>query len=211
MGEVSWAIKGREFNHCNCDYGCPCQFNGRPTHGNCRAVIGIAIEQGHHGETKLDGLNVIALAAWPGAIHEGGGEVLAIVDERADAAQRDALLRILSGQDTEPGATIFQVFAAMFDRAYPPVFAQVGVEVDVDGRTARLNVPGLVEARGQPIRNPVTGEAHRARIDLPNGFEFAVAEVGRGWITTTGPIELTMSDSHAHFANLNLTSAGVAR
>ncbi|MDI6838636.1 MAG: DUF1326 domain-containing protein, partial [Rhizobiaceae bacterium] len=33
MTETKWAIKGREFIHCNCDYGCPCQFNSRPTKG----------------------------------------------------------------------------------------------------------------------------------------------------------------------------------
>jgi hypothetical protein len=23
---------------CNCDWGCPCQFNAKPTHGNCEGV-----------------------------------------------------------------------------------------------------------------------------------------------------------------------------
>jgi hypothetical protein len=30
------------------------------------------------------------------------------------------------------------------------------LEVDVDKRTARLEVPGLVSSKGEPIRNPVT-------------------------------------------------------
>ena len=30
----------------------------------------------------------------------------------------------------------------------------------------------------EPILNPVTGEKHRARIVLPNGFEYKEAEVG---------------------------------
>ena len=69
------------------------------------------IETGHFGPTKLDGLIWLGLFAWPKAIHEGNGEVLAVVDQRADGAQREAILKILTGQETVPGATIFNVFA----------------------------------------------------------------------------------------------------
>jgi hypothetical protein len=66
MAEAIWTIKGREFAHCNCAYGCPCQFNALPTHGDCRALLGVEIEKGHHGTTKLDGLKFAAVFAWPG-------------------------------------------------------------------------------------------------------------------------------------------------
>jgi hypothetical protein len=120
-------------------------------------------------------------------------------------------LRIMSGQDTEPGATFFQVFSTTFDRVHDPVFANIEFHGDVEGRYATLRVSGLIEARGEPIRNPITGEAHRARIDLPDGFEYAVAEAGRGWATTSGAIALTLEDSHAHFARLHMTQRGVVR
>lgn len=211
MTDAKWTIKGREFVHCNCDYGCPCQFNSRPTHGNCHAVVGVAIEQGQHGNTNLDGLNIAAVAAWPGAIHEGQGQIVPIVDERATPEQRDALLRIMSGLDTEPGATFFQVFSATFEKVHEPVFARIEFNVDVDGRRANLRVPGIVDTRGEPILNPVTGDEHRARIDLPKGFEYAMAEIGRGWSRTSGPIALDLEDSHAHFANLHMTQSGIVR
>jgi hypothetical protein len=211
MAETRWTIKGREYTHCSCAYGCPCQFNALPTHGSCEAVIGIEIQEGHHGATRLDGLNVAAIAAWPGPIHEGRGRILPIVDARADAAQRDALLRIMSGLDTEPGATIFQVFSTTYEKVHEPAFAPIDFTIDVSGRRAIIRVPGLIEGRGEPIVNPVTGAEHRIRIDLPSGFEYNVAEVGRGWATTTGPIALRLEDSHAHFADVHLTQSGVVR
>jgi hypothetical protein len=211
VADLHWVIKGREFVHCNCAYGCPCQFNALPTDGNCKAVICIEIDKGRHGDTELDGLKFGGVFAWPGPIHEGRGEALPIIDEAATPAQRDALLRIMSGQDTEPGATFFQVFSSMLDKVYDPVFARIDFEVDVDGRTARFVVPDLVEARGEPILNPVTKQKHRARIDLPHGFEYAVAEAGRGWAKTTGPIKLDLADSHAHFADLHIGQNGVIR
>jgi hypothetical protein len=159
----------------------------------------------------LDGLKVAGIFAWPGPIHEGHGEAVVVIDERASEGQREALLRILGGEDTEPGATIFNVFAATLDKVNDPVFARIDFGVDVDARTARLTVPGLIEARGEPILNPVTGAEHKARIDLPHGFEYAVAEVGRGWAETTGPIHLHLADSHAHFYELHMNQSGVVR
>lgn len=209
MTDTKWTLVGREFVHCNCAYGCPCQFNALPTHGNCCAVVGLQIDKGHHGDTKLDGLKCSIIVAWPGAIHEGRGEVLPIVDERASAEQREALLRIMSGLDTEPGATFFQVFSTTFEKFHDPVFAKIEFHVDVDGRTARLVVPGWIDAHGEPILNPVTGEQHRARINLPNGFEYETCEVGRGWAETKGPLTLSIPDSHAQFARLHITESGV--
>jgi hypothetical protein len=63
-----WEIKGREFGNCNCDYGCPCQFNALPTH--CRGLAVFDIEQGFHGTTQLDGLRCAGIFRWPGPIHE---------------------------------------------------------------------------------------------------------------------------------------------
>ncbi|MBB3238087.1 DUF1326 domain-containing protein [Phyllobacterium endophyticum] len=209
MADIKWTLVGREFVHCNCAYGCPCQFNALPTHGNCCAVLGVEIDQGHHGETKLDGLRCAIIVAWPGAIHEGRGEVVPIVDEGASPQQREALLRIMSGLDTEPGATFFQVFSTTFETFHDPVFTKIDFEVDVDGRNARLAVPGWIEAHGEPILNPVTGQQHRARINLPNGFEYDTCEVGRGWAETQGPLKLSIPDSHAQFAHLHITESGV--
>src|SRR5271165_6587612 len=202
MPQVAWMIKGRDFSHCNCSYGCPCQFNALPTHGHCQAVVGIAIDQGHHGTTQLDGLSFGGVFRWPGAIHEGHGEAVPVIDERATAAQREAILHIMSGQDTEPGATFFQVFFSMLEKVHEPVFAKIDLEIDVDARRARFVVPGVIDARGEPILNPVTKQEHRARIDLPNGFEYTLAEAGRGRANTSGPIKLNLADSHAHFARL---------
>lgn len=107
MTEFDWKIRGPEVSTCNCNWGCPCQFNSLPTHGNCRAGVAMRIDEGHFGDVKLDGLLWAAMFAWPEAIHLGNGEGLMIIDERADGAQREALLGILSGQTSQPGATMF--------------------------------------------------------------------------------------------------------
>jgi hypothetical protein len=209
MADVKWMIDGDNFSHCSCAYGCPCQFSALPTYGYCRAVVGISIDRGFHGDTVLDGARLAGVFSWPGPIHEGRGEAILAIDDSATDQQREAILRIMSGEDTEPGATIFQVFSTTMDKVNEPIFTKVDFVMNMDRRTARLNVSELIEARGEPIRNPVTGEEQRARIDLPDGFEFHLAEVGRGWAKAMGPMAFELTDSHAHFCRLRMTGSGV--
>ena len=161
MADTKWTIKGREFVNSNCSYGCPCQFNGLPTHGHCQAVGGFEIERGHHGSTTLDGLKFVGIFRWPGAIHEGKGEAAVVIDERANETQRGSLLRILSGQDTEPGATVFNVFASTLEKVHEPIFAPIEFQLDIAARRARLVVPGVTEGRGEPILKSAAPRAHR--------------------------------------------------
>jgi len=207
---VEWRVKGTEFVNCNCAYGCPCQFNSLPTYGDCRSVLGCQIEEGHFGAVRLDGLRAALLFSWPGPIHEGNGTMQVIVDERADAAQRDALVKILTGQETDEMATSWWVFSAMSPNKLEPLFRPIEYEIDVAARRGRFRVPGIVETIGEPIKNPVTGAEHRARIDLPHGFEFRIAEVGSGTTKATAAIALPgIENTHIHFAHIHLSNKGV--
>ncbi|MBU2581482.1 MAG: DUF1326 domain-containing protein [Alphaproteobacteria bacterium] len=206
-----WEIRAVELANCNCNYGCPCQFNAPPTYGNCEAVTCMEVTEGHYGATKLDGLRFGGVFSWPKAIHEGNGKVQPFVDVRADDAQREAILKIMTGQDTDPMATVFAVFASTLSEAYDPIFAEIDFDVDVDARQGRFVVKDLAECVGEPIRNPVTGEEHRARIDIPHGFEYELAEMGSATATTQGRIALNLKDSYGQFAHLHLNNHGVVK
>ncbi len=208
---IPWEIEATEFASCNCSYGCPCQFNARPTTGHCEAVIALEIVAGHHAEVKLDGLRLAMIVWFPGAVHEGGGKCQRIVDERADPAQRAALLKIMAGEDTDPFTTMFFVYNAMTDEVFEPIAAPIEFSADVEGRRGRILVDGLIDARGEPIKNPVTGAPHRARIDLPHGFEYEIAEIGSATTRTGGKIVLDIKDSYGQFAHLHLNNHGVVR
>ena len=208
---IPWEIQAVELSSCNCAYGCPCQFNALPTYGDCAALVGLQIKSGFFGETRLDGLRAVSVLQWPGAIHEGGGKALMIIDARADQAQREALLAIFSGAETEEGATVWNVFAATLDEVFDPVFETIDIQVDVEARVGMVKVEGYAQSRCEPIRNPVTGEEHRARINLPDGFEYTVAEMGSSTFQTTGPIELSFENRYAQLAHLHLNNHGVVR
>lgn len=208
---IPWEIQGTELVNCNCAYGCPCQFNALPTHGNCEAMGAIAIDKGHFGDIRLDGLKIAVVFRWPGAIHEGKGKCQPIIDAKASPQQREALLKIMSGQETEPFATMFSVFATTVEEVFDPVVTTIEYAVDVDARRGKVRAEGVFEIDGEPIRNPVSGKEHRARIELPHGFEYEVAEVGSASSRSRGKLALDLKNSYAQFARLHLNNKGPVR
>jgi hypothetical protein len=206
-----WEIKARELANCNCAYGCPCQFNALPTHGNCRALIGYQFDTGHYGDVRLDGLRAALIASWPGPIHEGNGTMQVIVDERADPRQREALRKIIHGEDTAEMATMWWVYSAMSPKKLETLYKRIDFDIDVEKRTGRMSIPGIAEMTGEPIRNPVSGAEYRARIDLPHGFEYTVAEMGSASSSVKGPIAMELKNSYGQFCDLHLSGSGVMR
>lgn len=209
MAYVDWYIEGRQFGNCNCDYGCPCQFEALPTKGNCEGFEVLEIDKGHFGDVRLDGLRYAMLYAWPGPIFEGKGALQAIIDERADPAQREALETVLHGRETEEAKTHWWVFHAMSDTVHPTLFKPIGYEVDIEARTARVTIPGVLDATGRPIRPPHSDAEHRVRIDIPGGIEFEFAEVGSASTTATGAIRLDLKDSYGQWNILRHGPHGV--
>ena len=207
-----WEIHAVVVANCNCAYGCPCQFDALPTYGTCEAADGFQVEKGFYGEVSLDGLSAGMLAKWPGPIHEGDGERLIIIDDQATADQRNALEKIISGEDTEELATIFWVVNAMTTIRLETLYLPVTIEADIEARRGRVVVDGVFELNVEPIKNPVTGAEHRARIEIPDGFEFTIAEMASGNVKTQSGIELPNNNgTHSHLAELHLNNSGIIR
>jgi hypothetical protein len=164
--KVDWYLKGTILIACNCDYGCPCNFNALPTTGDCEGMWTWHIEDGQFGDTSLKGLNATIAADWPGAIHEGNGEATILIDERANDEQREALQTLLNGKSGGPWAIV----GTTLTNVHGPNF--VPYDVKLDGVHTRLQAGEVLELEMEPIRNPVTGaEIHPGAV-LPEGFMF---------------------------------------
>ena len=57
----------------------------------------------------------------------------------------------------------------------------------------------------------MTGAAHRVRIDMADGFEYSLAEIGRGWTKVSKPIKFELSNTYAQFAGIHLCQNGIVR
>jgi hypothetical protein len=134
---------------------------------------------------------------------------MAVIDERANPEQRAALEAIAQGRETEPGALITQVFSTTLTNGHPTQFKKIDLAIDERAGTGRVHVPGLIDATAEPIKNPVTGQPHRARVVLPSGFEYREAEYVTGTAKSTGAIALDFTNTHAHIAKVNWSTHGV--
>ena len=210
-GKKGWRIVAEQVASCNCAWGCPCQFHALPTDGFCETFEATAIERGHCGDTPLDGVRYAQIYHWDGPIHEGNGWRQLVLDEQSTPAQRAAITALTAGTQGHPA---FEIFATMAPNAPEPIIAAIAFACDREQRRARVYIAGIAESHIEPIRNVVTGEEHRARIELPNGFEFRVAEMGDSvhWRTAAGD-HLTMEHEHtyAQLARIDWSSNGTTR
>jgi hypothetical protein len=160
---AAWQLNGNVLIACNCDWGCPCNFNARPSRGDCEGGWIWVIGDGHVGDVRLDGLALALFADWPRAIHEGGGRAVCYIDERADAAQREALTTLVRGELGGP----WGLFIKTYELA-PPSFA--GFDVKLAEHHSRAAIGDLVELELQAIRNPVTQAEVHPEVVLPEGL-----------------------------------------
>jgi hypothetical protein len=204
---IDWRIAGEEVGSCNCDWGCPCQFESDPTHGNCKTLIGYEIREGHFGETSLDGVRFAEVMAFPGPVYEGNGTMQLIIDEAATPEQRDAIEALVSG---EHGGTYFEVFASMAPSRHETLAASVEIEADRERRVASVRVGELAECSIEPIRSPVSGDEHRVRIDLPDGFEYKQAEIANAVHTRVSgaePLSFTLENTYGQLNPIDWSPA----
>ena len=174
--KTPWQMSGQGYEFCNCDFGCGCNFDGFPSSedGSCRALVGTVVTKGRCGDVDLAGVKAVMLALWPGAIHEGNGKAVFIVDPATTDKQVEALSQICTGK---LGGMPWEVFG--------PSYEVVGllkkpITIEGTGRKSTLRVEGVGEGRGEALKNPLTGEDHAVNVDLPQGFIWKKGEAGRG-------------------------------
>jgi hypothetical protein len=160
----NWTMKGTLIIACNCDYGCPCNVNGRPTVGKCEGGWTWQIEEGAFGEVKLDGLNFGLYANWPAAIHEGNGVATSLIDESADPRQREALQTLVEGEAGGPWVIFRKTFIELDGPHYVPY------RVETETRLPRVSGGERLAIETEYIRNPVTHQTVHPRLALPEGL-----------------------------------------
>jgi hypothetical protein len=164
METPAWNLRGTVLIACNCDYGCPCNFNALPTKGYCEGGWTWHVETGRYGETALDGLNFSVYVKWPGPIHEGNGHALILLDERADGEQRQAIETLIDGGVGGPWGVLGWTWP-IIDGPHAARY-----ELELDGVNTRLRAGEWLELAMEPIRNPVSGAEVRPGAVLPQGI-----------------------------------------
>lgn len=208
---TTWRLVGHEIGTCNCDWNCPCQFNmDTPTAGTCDALTTFVVREGHYGDTDLAGVKWAWAFHWPGPVHLGDGHRMLLMDAETTEAQRDALIALTSGTEGHP---YFEIFSSVAPHTAEPVVAAISATFDADERTAHVVIEGWAENVVGPIPS-VVGGSKRIRLDMPDGFEFKLAEVANSaaWhVDGPGPLALRYEDTYTHLCAIDWSSDGSTR
>jgi hypothetical protein len=197
---ATWRLNGDVLIACNCDWGCPCNFNARPTHGKCEGGWIWLIEAGAVDEVRVDGLGIALYAGWPGAIHEGGGRAVGYLDDRADAAQRTALTRVLRGELGGPWGVFVNTYE--FAGVDPARF-----DVHLADYGSRAAVGGAVELELETMRNPVTQAEVHPEMVLPEGLVVKHARLAASKVfRVRGAVEYDHSGQYTAFGRFQYSS-----
>lgn len=198
---ADWRLEGPYMKNCNCDPGCPCDFNANPTHGNCEGMAAMIVQSGHFDDVNLDGVKFALKYWWPGALHEGHGAGQPILDASMTPEQMQAMGAILSGQH---GGTFYGILAEIIDTFHDPVIADIDIAIDVEGRHARCVVDGALETVTEPIQ--AMGDEptdYSIQVKIPGGFEYDEAEIAMAKVLTgSSPIAFDHTNGHSSLAHV---------
>jgi len=178
MAEQTYRLKGHLLSACSCDWGCPCNFEARPTQGLCEGSYVWHVEEGHYHGTTLDGSTFAMFAHFPGAVHEGNGTGVVLVDAHVSADQWTAIETLV--QQIPP----FSIFHSLLSTFLG--FRALPFTLHLDGIHSRLMIPGTVEWQLAPMQNPVAGAEDYAPLVKPTGFTSKQQE-----LCTARPLRVT--------------------
>ena len=163
--KLSYHLKGVLLGACNCDWGCPCNFEVAPSYGFCEGGYVWHVQDGRCDSVSLAGLTFGWFGHAPGPIHLGNITSLLCVDELADDRQRQALEKLVV---KTPDSVPYGIFMSLTSNFLGVRYARV--EAKFDGVRSRVRFDGVYEVELTPMKNPVTGEEEPATLMKPKGF-----------------------------------------
>lgn len=194
MPTSSWQVAGQYYETCSCDFLCPCvltQLTARPSKGSCTFAMGFRIDQGSFGALSLDGLGFIIVGFTPEEMAKGNWSAGVIVDERASAAQRDAIVAIASGAAGGPMAALSGLITNFVGVEAAPIrFEQDGVTWSVNAATfvsmSATPAMGIDSTTTEPLQLRNTGHPANSNVSLARAVQSQVSAFGFSWNDLSG-------------------------
>ena len=168
---MTWNVKGRYFESCNCEAACPCVFLSPPTEDDCTVLVGWHVDEGEFEGTTLDGLNVAMAVLSPGHMMEVKWHAALYFDDSASEAQMKALGAIFSGQAGGHPARLASHIGEVLGAG------PASITFETEGKRTSMTIAGVAEVAivGAPGQGDgeITVEGHPLAISP--GFPAVVA------------------------------------
>jgi hypothetical protein len=167
--------------------------------------MAMQIERGSFGDVPLNGLTFIVLAMTPEEMAKGNWSVGLVIDERATAAQRDAITAIASGAAGGPMAPLSGLIGKFLGAEQAPIRFErdgkkftvtAGKLVDMAGEGAM----GIDPSANEPLYLENTGHPVSSRLAVAHASKSHVHALGLTWDDASGK-------NNGHYAPFNWRSA----
>lgn len=204
MPQEKWKLRGEFMESCNCDYLCPCIYTnsqGSVTHDHCVSIQAYRVDEGHYGDTRLDGLK-FALVIRSGKVMSDGNWIFAgVVDEKANDAQRKALAAIVSGEAGGPPSLIRDNLVSDFRGVeFKPIeFNMAGL-----GRSTTIADIASFAIEGVASNSEVGSPIYLDNTEHPANPRVALAQATRLHVEGFGlDVDMAGKGNNGHFAPFN--------
>lgn len=149
---MAYNIEGRLLEVCTCKILCPCWVGEDPDSGTCDGVLGWHIDAGNIEGVDVTGRSLVILTHIPGNILKGNWNVRVYIDDKATPQQKDAMLKVWTGQAGGPVADLAKLVGKV------DAVEQVPITFDVKGATGTIKVGQAISA----VLAPFTGATGKA-------------------------------------------------
>jgi hypothetical protein len=198
-------MTGSLVGECNCDWGCPCNFDAPPTYGHCEGMYALSVGEGRYGDVPLDGCTFLMGGHSPGPIHEGDLTGILVIDDRTTRDQRSAIETIWRGGGV---GMPFDAFASVTTTWLEPRTARIEIELDGIRSSVRVDGGQLYQAALTRIPNPVTGEEEEIYLDKPTGFTSTRSELGTTRVAILSADDLSYENTGRYAEYAEFTYSG---
>ena len=208
MATPAWKVAGQYYETCSCEFVCPCiltQLTAKPSKSSCTFAMSFKIEQGKFGQVPLDGLGFIVVGFTPEEMGKGNWSAGVIVDERASAEQRDAIVAVASGAAGGPMAALSGMITNFVGVESAPIrFERDGVKWTVNSSTfvsmSAEPAMGINPTATEPLQLRNTGHPANSNVTLAHALGSQVNAFGLAWNDTSG-------QNHGQYAPFSWASA----
>lgn len=166
-------------------------MTAKPSKGSCTFAMGFRIDQGKYGDVPLNGLGFIVVGMTPEEMGKGNWSAGVMVDERANAEQRDAITAIASGAAGGPMAALSGMITKFVGVESAAIrFEQDSMKWSVHASTlvsmSATPAMGIDPAASEPLRLSNTGHPANSSVLLARAVESHVNAFGLSWNDASG-------------------------
>ena len=145
---MAYHLEGQLLEVCDCRVLCPCWIGEDPDNGTCDSVLAYRFEKGTIDGVDVAGRTLALVSHIPGNVLAGNFRVAIYLDDRASAAQEEALLNVYTGKLGGP----MMDFAKLVGEVVS--VERAAIAFNVQGGNGTLKVGEVSYAELQPYKGP---------------------------------------------------------